>query len=94
MEVACDVACKALDMDGECDDNDNCVCKATPEFCNPLDCYESCLSDPRAIGCILVVPDWCVSYGPFKFCGCICYRYGRGGYLGQNYNVTKFVNDI
>ncbi|KAL3285286.1 hypothetical protein HHI36_019396 [Cryptolaemus montrouzieri] len=77
MGETCNLACKAVDMDGECDEiTDICKCSAVPEICSPTECQESCQEDPRAKQCILVVAVGCLEYGPARFCECVCYQSG------------------
>lgn len=76
VEVTCGIACKGLDLDGECDENGQCICKAELEPCPLWDCEEQCLEDPRAVECELmfgvVTPVACLEYGPIRTCGCLC----------------------
>lgn len=78
LDVVCDFVCDQLDLglEGECDDNNFCICKAKLEVCPTWDCEEQCLEDIRAEECIaeggVVTPDWCLDYAKIQTCGCLC----------------------
>lgn len=95
VDVTCGIACKVFKMDGECDENDQCICKAELEPCPVWDCEEQCLEDPRAWECELafgvVTPVACLEYGPIRTCGCLCtylLANSRLAKIGENHNST------
>lgn len=76
IELSCDYLCDKLELKGECDKNDSCICKAELEICLPFKCQEQCEEDPRAAECHsiggVVTAIGCIKYGPIKTCGCLC----------------------
>lgn len=87
--MSCELACKGFNMDGGCNENDQCICKAELNPCPAWHCMEQCVQDPRAWECEFteasigaVQPVACLEYGPIQTCGCLC------TYLVANSNQT------
>lgn len=77
IEVTCDNFCDKLQLSGECDENDYCVCKAVFQTCpNHCDCVKGCLEFPEGKSCkaedgiVMALP--CLNYGPITTCSCHC----------------------
>lgn len=73
MKIACAAVCKKEGWEGLCID-DFCICRPPLKVCPPWNCTEQCLDDPRAKGCILVIPIACMTYGDMRTCICNCYK--------------------
>lgn len=71
IDYACDKACSLLKLKGECDDNDQCICKPELDPCSAAECEGPCIEDAPP-GCLIVLPDFCLDYGPIRTCSCIC----------------------
>lgn len=74
-DVVCVAVCKSAKLKGHCADG-QCICRAELEPCGVNKCSAQCLNDPRARECILagcvVIPLFCLKYGPTQTCGCLC----------------------
>ncbi|OXA44793.1 Lysozyme M1 [Folsomia candida] len=98
MVPSCDLYCKALSMEEECDNQDECACKVPLEPCLPSECIEACAEWGKDHGCFIpATPVWCMEYGPFGYCGCHCpflphKARGKsvGGKKGKGKMKTKF----
>lgn len=82
VDLVCDKACEVLKLKGECE-NDQCICEAELKGCWPWECEEQCEDDIRAKECEaswgIVIPIWCVEYGPARGCGCLCQHWAKPG---------------
>lgn len=100
LDIVCDKVCGVVDLDGECDENNQCICKAELHFCSGEDwekCNESCHEDSRAKGCLFVETVACLKYGPVLTCGCICWTWvevTKSKQLSARYNLTLNQNQI
>lgn len=94
--VTCGYLCGKLNLhlDGECDENGICVCKAKLKPCDSLfECVKQCADDPRTRDCIMVTPVFCMWYGPIHACGCLCYMPGNDSRLNGVNKKTFYSFD-
>lgn len=96
-DLTCNYICDKAGLDGECDKDDGCVCKASIGFCDGIlgNCQESCEEDSRSKECLYVQATSCIKYGPIEFCSCLCYVWDpwRLYTMKEKFNYTTSLQE-